>query len=156
MVVKGPNGEGPVEGHIAISQIQDGFLEHPADVLKPGQSVRVRVVDAEKRLSLSMRKVIARLAPEDQDVSSLLDVSPSEWFTARVDHAAPYGVFMQMELPEADGKVVGLVHISEMRDGRVGDPAAEVEEGQELKVRIISVDKDTGRISMSMKPVPTL
>ena len=31
------------------------------------------------------------------------------------------------------------------QDGRVGDPAAEVEEGQELKVRIISVDKDTGR-----------
>eukprot|EP00435_Cladocopium_sp_Y103_P050979 s2643_g15.t1 len=63
-----------------------------------------------------------------QDVSSLLEVSPSEWFTGRVDHAAPFGVFVEMDVPDEDGKVVGLVHISEMREGRVGDPAAEVEE----------------------------
>lgn len=62
---------------------KEGFLEHPADVLTPGQSVLVRVVEAEKRLTLSMRKLTARLRAEEQDVSSLLDVSPSEWFTAR-------------------------------------------------------------------------
>lgn len=156
--VTGPNGEGPAEGFIHISQIQDGFLEHPADVLQPGQNVKVRVVESEGRgLRLSMRKFSARarLHAESQDVSSLLNVSPSEWFTARVDHAAPFGVFVEMDLPEDSGQVVGLVHISEMREGRVGDPAAEVEEGQELKVRIISVDSSTGRIGMSMKPVPT-
>ena len=43
----------------------------------------MRVVEAEKRLTLSMRKLTARLRAEEQDVSSLLDVSPSEWFTAR-------------------------------------------------------------------------
>ncbi|CAL1159152.1 unnamed protein product [Cladocopium goreaui] len=156
-MVQGPNGEGPVEAHIPISQIQDGFLEHPADVLEPGQSVRVRVVKVEgARLSVSMRKLSARLRAEDQDVSSLLEVSPSEWFTGRVDHAAPFGVFVEMDVPDEDSKVVGLVHISEMREGRVGDPAAEVEEGQEVKVRILAVDKNTGRISMSMKPIPTI
>lgn len=155
-MVQGPNGEGPVEARIPISQIQDGFLEHPADVLEPGQSVRVRVMKVEGgRLSVSMRKLSARLRAEDQDVSSLLDVSPSEWFTGRVDHAAPFGVFVEMDVPE-DNKVVGLVHISEMREGRVGDPAAEVEDGQEVKVRILAVDKSTGRISMSMKPIPTI
>eukprot|EP00913_Durusdinium_trenchii_P009325 g8763.t1 len=160
--VTGPNGEGPAEGFIHISQIQDsaahcaraaraerrrlhraarrarrrgcegceqdGFLEHPADVLQPGQNVKVRVVESEGRgLRLSMRKFSARarLHAESQDVSSLLNVSPSEWFTARVDHAAPFGVFVEMDLPEDSGQVVGLVHISEMREGRVGDPAAE-------------------------------
>ena len=78
-----PGAQAAVEGRVAISQIQEGFLEHPADVLKPGQSVRVRVVDADKRLTLSMRKLTARLRAEEQDVSKLLDVSPSEWFTAR-------------------------------------------------------------------------
>ncbi|CAJ1350499.1 unnamed protein product [Effrenium voratum] len=147
VTVSPPGGGEPVEGHVPVSHIQDGFLEHPADVLEPGQTVMVRVMDADTRLTLSMRKVMARLRAEEQDVSSLVDVSPSKWFTARVDHAAPFGVFVEMDLPENSGKVVGLVHISEMREGRVGDPSAEVEEGQELKVRVLSVDQNTGRRS---------
>eukprot|EP00435_Cladocopium_sp_Y103_P000975 s1891_g1.t1 len=51
---------------------EDGFLEHPADVLEPGQSVRVRVVKVEgARLSVSMRKLSARLRAEDQETIGL-------------------------------------------------------------------------------------
>jgi len=152
--VQPPGGGELVDGFIPISQIQEGFVEHPADVLEVGQTVQARVTDATSRLKLSMRKVFARLRLEDQDVSSLLDVSPDTWFTGTVDHAAPFGVFVKIPYPDKSGEGMGLVHISEMRDGRVGDPAAEVDEGQEVQVRVVQVDPGTKRISLSMKPMP--
>lgn len=152
--VQPPGGGELVDGFIPISQIQECFVEHPADVLEVGQTVQARVTDATSRLKLSMRKVFARLRLEDQDVSSLLDVSPDTWFTGTVDHAAPFGVFVKIPFPDNSGEGMGLVHISEIRDGRVGDPAAEVDEGQEVQVRVIQVDPGTKRISLSMKPMP--
>ncbi|CAE7437434.1 PETs [Symbiodinium natans] len=101
-----------------------------------------------------MRKFFARLRLEDQDVSSLLDVSPETWFTGTVDHAAPFGVFVKISFPDKSGEGMGLVHVSEMRDGYVGDPEAEVDAGQQVQVRVIQVDPDTKRISLSMKPMP--
>ncbi|CAE7668469.1 ypfD [Symbiodinium sp. KB8] len=103
------------------------YMLATGESVKVGQTVQARVTDATSRLKLSMRKVFARLRLEDQDVSSLLDVSPDTWFTGTVDHAAPFGVFVKIPFPDNSGEGMGLVHISEIRDGRVGDPAAEVD-----------------------------
>ncbi|CAE8626412.1 unnamed protein product [Polarella glacialis] len=154
-----PGGDQKVGGFLHISQIKDGFVDHPTSELEEGQMVKVRLleVDYEKnRLKLTMKagKGEGRVQAEEQDVSSLVDVSPETWFQGRVDHTAPYGAFVEIGLPGTDKKVIGLVHVSQFRDGFVLDAGIEVEVNQNVKVRIVEVSTKTGRISLSMMPLP--
>jgi len=154
-----PPGGGPsVQGLVHISQIREGFVEHPAEEAQVGQVVKVRVMSADPekgRLRLSMKPYAgpkAYTTPDDQDISPFQGFSPSTWVKARVHHTAPFGVFAELEPPSGGEKVMGLVHVTEIREGFVDDTAEEVELGQEIDVRIISVDTSMGRLSLSMKP----
>lgn len=154
-----PNGGEPVLGVIHVSQFKDGFVEHPADCVREGQNVKVRVLDIDRSrtmLKLSMRKisVAGKIIAEKQDVSALVEISPTQWFDGRVDHAAPFGIFVEVDPTNSGKPVQGLVHVSEIKDGFVIDPVAEVQEGQKIKVRILSADAKSGRVALSLKKLP--
>lgn len=151
-----PDGGPSVQGLVHISQIKEGFCEHPAEEARVGQRVLVRVVDASgAKLKLSMRPFIAAsfARPDAQDVSPFEGLPPSTWLKGSVHHVAPFGVFVDVVAPSG-GNAQGMVHIKEMREGFVQDPFAEVEVGQEVKVRVLSADVAAGRLSLSMKPEP--
>lgn len=158
VVVAPPAGGPSFRGMVHISQIREGFVEHPADEVEVGQAVQVRVTDVDPetgKMRLSMKPYAGPKAytrPDDQDVTGLADVSPSTWFKARVHHTAPFGIFAELEPPAGGEKVMGLVHVTEMREGFVADPSAEVEVDQEVNVRVLRVDQTSGRITLSMKP----
>eukprot|EP00401_Gymnodinium_catenatum_P065945 CAMPEP_0117523260 /NCGR_PEP_ID=MMETSP0784-20121206/34636_1 /TAXON_ID=39447 /ORGANISM="" /LENGTH=372 /DNA_ID=CAMNT_0005319367 /DNA_START=133 /DNA_END=1251 /DNA_ORIENTATION=+ len=157
--VANPFGGPTAKGLVHISQIKDQFVEHPAEEAEVGQEVRVRVIEVDPgagKLRLSMREPRLTDGPSGRpsaDLISAFDSVPrSEWLKGKVHHTVPFGIFVEVAVPSGGGIVQGLVHVTEIRDGFVDDPAAEVEVGQEVDVRVISVAPAAGRLSFSMKP----
>lgn len=134
-----------VEGLIPISEMSyTRRVGHPKEVLKEGDSVQVKVLslDAENRkLSLSLKQL------GDDPWTTVVDrYKPEETVSGRVCRLTDFGAFVELE----EG-VDGLVHISELSDKRVPNVASVVNEGQIVQVRVLSVDAEKRRISLSMR-----
>jgi len=143
-------------GLVHISNIRDGFVEHPGEEATVGQKVRVRVVDVPEdgRLKLSMREPRKEWIPiEEQDISGFVGIKPTTWLQGRVDHCATVGIFVEVVAPKGGAIVQGLVHISEIREGFVVDPEQEVSINEVVKVRVVKVDVAEGKLHLSMKPL---
>mmetsp|Transcript_141568 Transcript_141568/g.368988 ORF Transcript_141568/g.368988 Transcript_141568/m.368988 type:complete len:360 (+) Transcript_141568:50-1129(+) len=158
-----PGGGTSAKGMIHISQIREGFIEHPSDELEVGQAVRVRVdsVDAARgRLRVSMREARPSHAgpsrPAFQDVSAFSAVKQEEWLVGTVHHTMHFGIFVDLPNPDGKGTAQGLVHVTEIKDGFVEDPALEVAVGQEVRVRVVNVDTNLGRLVLSMRELSML
>merc|ERR1719326_2882245 len=82
----------------------------------------------------------------ERDVSAYQDADPKEWITGTVESIQSYGAFVK--LPDEQ---TGLLHISQMAEGFVDDPADIVAEGDEIKVRVINVDLEKNTIALSLK-----
>lgn len=149
-------GSTPATGLVHITDMRDGFISDPSEVVQVGQSVQVRVVNTDlfsRRLSLSMKdpSPSREIRTRPQDVSAFNQVSGTEWFTGRVMRTTNIGAFVEVEPPGGGNPVKGLVHVKHMQeDGIVDDPAQVVDEGQEVRVRVISVEPYSGRIGFSM------
>jgi len=146
----------PARGLVYISRIKDGFMSHPADALSEGQEVQVRVINVDihsGRLGLSMREVQDdEPRPRGiQDISALEGVTPEEWFTGTVHHTTTFGVFVELVPPGGGSAVMGLVHVTQLPGSFVGDPAAVVRVGQEVRVRVLRLEVYTGRLGLSMR-----
>lgn len=142
-----------VEGLIPISEMS--YLQrirHPSDIVKEGEMVRVKVLsmDLEKRrISLSLKQLSAdpwSLAPARYPEGSIQ--------TGKVLRMAAFGAFVELE-----PGVEGMVHISELSHDRVRSVGDVVREGQEVKCKVLEVDVERKRISLSIKdavePPPT-
>lgn len=141
---------GGIDGLIHVSKLSWERVNHPNEVLTEGQAIKVRVDKVDKetgRIGLSYRDVGAN--PWD-DVESKYPVGNRLMGT--VTRIADFGAFVKLE-----PGIEGLVHISELSHGRVHRVADVLAEGQEMEVKILSVDRDAQRISLSMRalmPVP--
>ncbi len=134
-----------VRGFIPASLVEKHFVDDFQDYVGKELAVKIVELDAENnRLILSHRAVIEmELAKQKADtVSSLQEGAIVE---GTVQRLADFGVFVDI------GGVDGLVHISQLAHDRVENPADVVEEGQTVKVKILSVNPETNRISLSMK-----
>jgi len=143
-------------GLVHISNIREGFVEHPAEEATVGQKVRVRVVDVPEdgRIKLSMREPRQEWVPaEEQDVSGFEGIQPTTWLQGRVDHIAPFGAFVELVAPVGGAVVQGMVHVGEIKDEFVIDPEQEVSVNEIVKVRVIKVDVASGKLYLSMKPL---
>jgi len=155
VVVTPPSGGPPVNGLLHLSQIKAGFVEHPSQELEIGQAIRVRILAIDRakgKLKVTMKDVGEQpLKKGTQDVSAFSAVDEGEWFVGTVNHTRGYGILVDLPMPDGEGIIQGMVHVSEIRDDFVDDPALEVEVGQEVRVRVINVDMQSGRIGLSMK-----
>jgi small subunit ribosomal protein S1 len=135
---------GGVDGLIHISQLSWDRVKHPSEVLEVGQKVKVRIdkFDQESgKISLSYREVGAN---PWQNVESKYPVGARAKGT--VSRVMDFGAFVKLE-----PGVEGLIHISELGHGRVFRTSDVVSEGQEVEVKILSVDQENQRISLSLK-----
>eukprot|EP00929_Paragymnodinium_shiwhaense_P112620 TRINITY_DN80883_c0_g1_i1.p1 TRINITY_DN80883_c0_g1~~TRINITY_DN80883_c0_g1_i1.p1 ORF type:complete len:371 (-),score=71.54 TRINITY_DN80883_c0_g1_i1:170-1282(-) len=103
---------------------------------------RVFQSDDGDKLALSM------LPPPDLGRFALLH--PQEWLRGTIVSIKQFGFFVEVEHPDGGAPEQGLVHVSQIKAGRVEDPWAEAEEGQEVQVRVVDVDEDRGRLALSM------
>ncbi|MCL4458520.1 MAG: S1 RNA-binding domain-containing protein [Chloroflexi bacterium] len=135
---------GGADGLVHLSELSWSPVAHPSSVLRVGEEVDVYVlgVDREKkRIALSLRRIQpepwARVS-EKYNVGDLLEVT--------ITKLANFGAFARLE-----NGIEGLIHISELADGRVVHPRNIVKEGDCLSARIIRLDPARRRIGLSLR-----
>ncbi len=135
---------GGVDGLLHVSRLSWGRVKHPSDVLKEGDTVKVQIekFDPEtERISLSMRDLVENpwdRAPDKYPIGTVTK--------GTVTKTMDFGAFVELE-----AGVEGLVHISELASHRVTRVNLFVKSGQEVEVKVVSVDKENKRIGLSMK-----
>merc|ERR1719324_2077312 len=88
---------------------------------------------------------------EPADLSAFESISSEDWLTGTVARCASFGAFVSVKAPDSDATADGLVHITQIKDGFVENVEDELEVGQEVQVRVTSVDTGAGKMSLSMK-----
>lgn len=135
---------GGIDGLLHISEISWGKLKHPQEALKIGERINVRILslNSEKgKISLGMKQN----QPEPWTVIDQ-KYEVNQVIEGKVVQIKEYGAFVELE-PGLDG----LVHISEIAHKRVTNITDEVEIGEIVNVKILDIDKDRRRISLSIK-----
>ena len=133
-----------VEGLIHVSQLSWDRVENPAEVLQPGQKVRVVVKKIDRqtgKIGLSARDLVEspwKHAAEKYHVGATV--------RGRVSRIAQFGAFVRLE-----PGVEGLVHVSEIATRHIRSVADAVKEGEEVECRVLAVDPDEQRMSLSIK-----
>src|SRR5499427_6293595 len=135
---------GGMDGLVHVSELSWKHVDHPSSVVQVGVEVTVQVLDVDlsrERISLSLK---ATQQDPWQEFASTHEVG--ELVYGRVTKLVPFGAFVQV----GEG-IEGLVHISEMAVHHVEAPEQVVTPGEELWVKIIDIDLDRRRISLSIK-----
>ncbi|HEV2428029.1 MAG TPA: 30S ribosomal protein S1, partial [Acidimicrobiales bacterium] len=135
---------GGMDGLIHVSELSWKHIDHPSQVVSVGDEVEVEVLDVDfskERISLSLK------ATQSDPWQVFADThSVDQLVYGRVTKLVPFGAFIQV----GDG-IEGLVHISEMAAHHVEAPEQVVSVGEELWVKIIELDTQRRRISLSIK-----
>lgn len=135
-----------VDGLIHLSQISWKHVKKPEDVLKKGEVIDLKIIELDKenkKLSLSIKQ----LTPEPW--SNVKEKYPEGTVVlGKVVRINDFGAFIELE-PGLDA----LVHISKISHDRIEHPSQVLTIGEEIKAKILSVDEDKKRISLSMKDV---
>jgi small subunit ribosomal protein S1 len=137
------------DGLVHLSEISWERIEHPSEVLKVGQEVKVKViaVDQErKRIGLSIRQ----LQP-DPWVVKVSNLKEGQLVEGTITHLTKFGAFARL-----DEDLEGLIHISELSDQRINHPKEVVKEGDVVTLRIIKVDTERRRIGLSLRKVDSM
>jgi small subunit ribosomal protein S1 len=135
-----------IDGLIHISELSWSHVNHPSEVLEIGQTVRVKVLDIDRerqRISLGLKQT-----QEDPWQRVLDSYSPGDVLEGKVTKVVAFGAFVEI-VPGVEG----LVHISELADHHVESPSEVVEPGATVRVRILEIDEERRRISLSIKRV---
>ncbi len=139
---------GGVDGMVHISELSWGRVKHPSDVLTIGQEVEVYVIalDPEKKkISLGYRK------SEDNPWAKFISTyNVNDVANVKIVKFMPFGAFAEV-LPGVDG----LVHISQIADRRIGKPEEVLQIGQMVDAKIIGIDEDKKKISLSIRALLT-
>ncbi len=135
-----------IDGLLHLSQISWNHVKNVSDVLKEGQIIEVKIIGLDKeakKLSLSMKE----LMPKPWD--NVKEKYPEESIVlGKVVRLNDFGAFVELE-PGVDG----LVHISKISHNRIEHPSEVLKVGQEIKAKILSVDEENKRISLSIKDI---
>lgn len=135
---------GGVDGLIHVSELSWKHIDHPSEVVKVGDKVTVEVLDVDldrERISLSLKAT-----QEDPWQRFARTHVPGQIVKGKVTKIVQFGVFISVE----DG-IEGLVHISELANRHVENPETVVKPGETVFVKVIDVDLDRRRISLSLK-----
>jgi ribosomal protein S1 len=135
---------GGVDGLLHISEMSYGRIKHPSQVLKDGEKVQVKILrlDREKeKISLGLKQVLPD--PWENVADRYPEGSLVKGTVARL---ATFGAFIELE-PGVDG----LVHISQLADRRVNTPGEVVKVGDEVKAKVVGVNPEQRRISLSIR-----
>jgi small subunit ribosomal protein S1 len=135
-----------MDGLIHISELSWSHVNHPSEVLEIGQNVKVKVLDIDRerqRISLGLKQT--QSDPWQQVLESYGEGDVVE---GRVTKVVTFGAFVEI-LPGVEG----LVHISELAQHHVENPREVVAQGDAVNVKIIEVDAERRRLSLSLKRV---
>lgn len=134
-----------LRGFIPASHVSIGYVEDLSDFV--GETLRLKVIEVDRNnnnVVLSAKKVMEEERAEEKE-ETLEKLEKGEEITGRVTKLVDFGAFVDI------GGIEGLLHISEMSWGRIDHPSSVLEEGQEVKVKVLEVDRENERISLGYK-----
>ncbi|HEX9439757.1 MAG TPA: S1 RNA-binding domain-containing protein, partial [Roseiflexaceae bacterium] len=129
------------DGLVHVSELAEGRIDKPEDAVQVGQtySFKILEVDAEgTRISLSLRRA--------QRGQRIQQIEKGQILEGKISGLAPFGAFVDVGVGRD-----GLVHISELAEGRIEKVEDAVQVGDTVKVRVLEVDSQSKRISLSMR-----
>src|SRR6201746_967998 len=135
---------GGVDGLVHVSELSWKHIDHPSEVVEVGQEVTVEVLDVDmerERVSLSLKATQEDPWRQFARTHAIGQVVPG-----KVTKLVPFGAFVRVQ----DG-IEGLVHISELAERHVEIPEQVVNVGDDLLVKVIDIDLERRRISLSLK-----
>ncbi len=135
---------GGVDGLVHVSELSHEHVQTPEEVVSVGEAVKVKVKSVEKdseRISLSIKDTLP--TPFENIKGKFHEDDVIEGTVVRL---ANFGAFVEIA-----PSVQGLVHISEIDHKHIGSPNEVLEPGQQVNVKILGIDEDNERISLSIK-----
>ncbi|MFR7403134.1 MAG: 30S ribosomal protein S1 [Coriobacteriaceae bacterium] len=135
---------GGIDGLVHISELSWNHVNHPSEVVKVGDEVEVEVLDVDlqrERISLGLKQTTPDpwiQLVENYPVGTIVD--------GKVTKIVPFGAFVEL-----GDSIEGLVHISEMAGRHIDTPAQVVHAGDDVKVKVMEINPERRRISLSMK-----
>jgi small subunit ribosomal protein S1 len=135
---------GGVDGLVHVSELSWKHIDHPSEVVEVGQEVTVEVLDVDmdrERVSLSLKATQEDPWQQFARTHQIGQVVPG-----RVTKLVPFGAFVRV-----DEGIEGLVHISELAERHVEIPEQVVQVSDEIFVKVIDIDLERRRISLSLK-----
>ncbi len=135
-----------IDGLIHISELSWSHVNHPSEILTIGDTVQVKVLDIDRdrqRISLGLKQT------QEDPWQRIVDTySINDELAGKVTKVVTFGAFVEI----LDG-VEGLVHISELAGHHVESPREIVHPGDEIRVKILEIDSERRRLSLSAKRV---
>src|SRR5690242_17623917 len=135
-----------IDGLIHISELSWSHVNHPSEVLEIGQKVRVKVLDVDRdrqRISLGLKQT--QTDPWQRVID---ETQQGDVVAGRITKVVTFGAFAEIV-----SGVEGLIHISELAEHHVENPREVVQQGEEVRVKIIEIDPDRRRLSLSLRRV---
>ncbi|MFL5837451.1 MAG: 30S ribosomal protein S1 [Solirubrobacteraceae bacterium] len=135
-----------IDGLIHISELSWSHVNHPSEVLTIGEKVRVKVLDIDRdrqRISLGLKQT-----QEDPWQRVVDTYNVGDELEGKVTKVVAFGAFVEI----LEG-VEGLVHISELAQHHVENPREIIQPGDDVKVKILEIDSERRRLSLSIKRV---
>jgi small subunit ribosomal protein S1 len=139
---------GGADGLVHLSEMTWKRIDHPKEILKVGQEVKVQVMSVERenrRIALSMKRL--ELDPWSQIAQQY---KVGQLVEGTVTKITKFGAFARIK---GNDDIEGLIHVSELANNRVGHPKDVVKEGEAYTLRIVKIEPDKRRIGLSLKEV---
>lgn len=137
------------DGLVHLSEISWDRIQHPSEVLKVGQEVKVKVISIDKdkkRIGLSIRQLL-----EDPWMHQAALYQVGQLVQGSITRLTKFGAFARLE-----GEIEGLIHISEISEKRIEHPKEVLHEGDVVTLRVIKIDPENHRIGLSLRRVDSM
>jgi small subunit ribosomal protein S1 len=134
------------DGLVHLSEISWERIDHPKEVLRVGQEVKVKVIGVDrerKRIGLSIRQLL-----DDPWMKKLEGIKEGQLIEGTITHLTKFGAFARLA-----EDLEGLIHISELSEQRVAHPKEVVHEGDVVTLRVIKIEAERRRIGLSLRKV---
>ncbi len=135
-----------IDGLIHISELSWSHVNHPSEVLEIGQKVNVKVLDVDRdrqRISLGLKQT-----QTDPWQKVIDECDQNDVVAGRITKVVTFGAFAEIV-----SGVEGLIHISELAEHHVENPREVVNQGDAVNVKIIEIDAERRRLSLSLRRV---
>jgi small subunit ribosomal protein S1 len=137
------------DGLVHLSEISWDRIQHPGEVLKVGQEVKVKVISIDrekKRIGLSIRQLLSD--PWDKKAA---EFQVGQLIEGTITRLTKFGAFARLS-----DDIEGLIHISEISEKRIDHPKEVLKEGDTCTLRIIKIDNENHRIGLSLRRVDSM
>jgi small subunit ribosomal protein S1 len=137
------------DGLVHLSEISWDRIQHPSEVLKVGQEIKVKIINIDrekKRIGLSIRQL-----QEDPWVDRIGKYEVGQLLEGTITRLTKFGAFARIE-----EDLEGLIHISEISERRIEHPKEVLKEGETVTLRVIKIEPENHRVGLSIRRVDSM